>query len=181
MEAFDVEPMLHDILTKGDPKITLSLLLTITIMALREKWFANVTMKNRFGDFLRWLAGTHGGGVLSSIVGAGLGAVVTALSTKTIPSPSALVNVFFVAAAASGMATWTKFHKMKKPKPEEKAAEEKAEENDPEPPPVVVSVASREEKAEEKPEEKAEEKAEAVKPPRKRRASTKKPKDVAKP
>lgn len=180
MEAFDVEPMMHDILTKGDPKITLSLLLTITIMALREKWFANVTMKNRFGDFLRWLAGTHGGGVLSSIVGAGLGAIVTALSTKTIPSPSALVNVFFVAAAASGMATWTKFHKMKKPKPEEKA-----EENAPAPPPVVVPIDPPtplvEEKTEEKTEEKAEEKTEEIKPPRKRRAATKKPKDVAKP
>lgn len=112
----DIEPLLRDVLVKGDPKAILSLLLTLTVMILRDHAFAKVTMKNRLGDALRWLGSTHGGGVLSSIIGAGLGAVLTALSTKTTPSPSALLNVFFVAAGASGFSTWSKLHKHKEDK-----------------------------------------------------------------
>jgi len=102
----DLEPVMRDALTKGDPKIVLSLALTVVVMLLRDHAFANA--KNRS---LRWLATTHWGGIISSMIGAGLGAVITALSTKTRPSPGVLLNVFFIAAAASGFSTWSKLRK----------------------------------------------------------------------
>lgn len=107
----DLEPVMRDALTKGDPKLVLSILLTIIVMALREGAFAKVQMKNWLGDMLRWLGTTHWGGVVSSMVGSALGAVITALSTKTMPSAGVLLNAIFIAAAASGVATWMKWRK----------------------------------------------------------------------
>lgn len=107
----DLEPVMREALTKGDPKLVLSILLTIVVMSLREGAFAKVQMKGRLGDMLRWLGTTHWGGVLSSMVGSGLGAVITALSTKTMPSAGVLLNAIFIAAAASGVSTWMKWKK----------------------------------------------------------------------
>ena len=123
----DLEPVMREALTKGDPKLVLSILLTIVVMALREGAFAKVQMKGRLGDALRWLGTTHWGGVLSSMFGAGLGAVISALSTKTMPSAGVLLNAVFIAAAASGVSTWMKWRKQGA----DKAA--LAEKKDPEP------------------------------------------------
>lgn len=123
----DLEPVMREALTKGDPKLVLSILLTIVVMALREGAFAKVQMKGWLGDMLRWLGTTHWGGVVSSMVGSGLGAVITALSTKTMPSAGVLLNAVFIAAAASGVSTWMKWRKQSA----DKAA--LAEKKDPEP------------------------------------------------
>jgi hypothetical protein len=107
----DLEPVMRDALTKGDPKILLSLALTIIVFVLREKVFAKNEAKHWLGRLLRWLGTTHLGGIVSSMVGSGLGAVISALGTQTWPSPWAIVNVFLIAAAASGIATWSKWRK----------------------------------------------------------------------
>ena len=130
----DLEPVMRDALTKGDPKLILSVLLTLVVMAFRERWFAKVQMKGRLGDALRWLGTTHWGGVLSSMFGAGLGAVISALSTKTMPSAGALLNAVFIAAAASGVSTWMKWRKQSA----DKAVLDAKKEPEPLPPPPPV-------------------------------------------
>lgn len=112
----DLEPVMRDALTKGDPKLVLSILLTVVVMALREGAFAKVQLKGRLGDGLRWLGTTHWGGVISSMLGSAIGAVITALSTKTMPSAGVLLNTIFIAAAASGVSTWMKWHKQNEDK-----------------------------------------------------------------
>lgn len=133
MEAMDLEPVMRDALTKGDPKAVLSIMLAVLVMILRERTLAHVKTQNAFGRAARWLGTTHLGGVVSSIVGSGLGAVITALSTKTWPRPGVIVNVFLIGAAASGFATWTKWRKQ---------TEDKAKLNEPVPPPPPPSSSS---------------------------------------
>jgi hypothetical protein len=196
MDAAAVDPdfsaVVHDALTKGDHKALLSVVLTVSIMALRDHTLGKVTAQNKLGELCRWVANTHAGGVLSSVLGSALGAVLAALGTHTSVSPGALLNVFFVAAASSGFATWAKLPA--KHAADKAARAAAAEALAAEAPAAVAAETAADAPQHDKsdaeipsepamPPEPAEAPAEAPKPPRKKSAkpkSPKSPKGVAK-
>lgn len=98
----------EDALTRGDNKLLLAVILTVTVYVLRTHMLAKVPPSwGRVGAALRWLGSTDRGGVVSSVLIAGLGATATALEAGKVTWAAAL-NTFVVAAMASGLSTWQK-------------------------------------------------------------------------
>lgn len=106
--SIDLAVVAKDALVHGDGKLLLAVLLTVTVYVLRTHALAKVPKNwGRVGTALRWLGSTDRGGVVSSVLIAGLGATATALQAGKV-SWAAALNTFVVASMASGLSTWTK-------------------------------------------------------------------------
>lgn len=150
--GLDMSQIAQKAVSDGDPKILLALLLSLIVYVLREHLLAKTPQDwGRVGAAMRWLGSTHFGGVASSILAAGFGAVVTAVQSGSQIKPATLLNVFVVASMASGMATWSKLGKRKEqpkakrqdePSLDADAAPEQAKpESEPQPAEVVAEEA----------------------------------------
>lgn len=124
--SLDMNEIAQKALSDGDPKILLALLLSGFVYVLREHLLAKTPEEwGRIGAAMRWLGSTHFGGVASSILAAGFGAVVTAIQSGAHLKPAAILNVFVIAAMASGVSTWSKLGKRREqPKQPEKSSDD---------------------------------------------------------